>query len=283
MTRIAILITCHNRRDATLAAMEALTENHLPDGVSIQVILVDDGSTDGTSAAISERYPFVEILRGNGNLYWNGGMHKAFGAALEKGYDFYLWLNDDTILDTGAISVMLETWNTIKAREGVDAIVVGSTRDDETGCTSYGGVVRPVSWKRTSFVLVDPGEVPKECETFNGNCVLIPKKIAAAVGNLDPGFVHAMGDTDYGLRARSAGFEIWLAPGYIGTCALNKAKGKFKDRTLSRVARLRLMMEPKGLPPASWKIFTRRHTGPFWIVFWILPYLRVVSRRSDSK
>jgi GT2 family glycosyltransferase len=276
MKRVAVLLTCHNRKTATLACIGTLTANRLPDGVKIHVILVDDGSTDGTATAVSERYPTVEILPGDGNLYWNGGMCKAFGKALEEGYDFYLWLNDDTILEPGAIGSMIETWYAILDQRGDQAIVVGSTKNRDTGRTTYGGISRPITWRRTTFTVVEPNEKPKECETMNGNCVLIPHEIATVVGNLDPRFVHAMGDIDYGLRARQAGFTVWIAPGYVGTCSHNSIEGGFKDRSLSLKSRLQKMAQPKGLPPASWRIFTKRHTGRFWFLFWLWPYLRVV-------
>ena len=47
MKTIATLITCHNRKDKTLACLDALFSNHLPDRVLLDVFLVDDGSTDG--------------------------------------------------------------------------------------------------------------------------------------------------------------------------------------------------------------------------------------------
>jgi len=94
--KIAALITCHNRRAQTLACLEALYQNALSQDYSLHVILVDDGSTDGTGEAVRELYPSVEIIRGDGNLYWNKGMYRAFGHAMETGFDAYLWLNDDT-------------------------------------------------------------------------------------------------------------------------------------------------------------------------------------------
>ncbi len=99
MPRIAVLITSHNRREMTLACLDALVANRLPSAVTLAVILVDDGSMDGTPEAVRQRFPDVEVLPGTGRLYWNGGMRRAFGHALAAGFDAYLWLNDDTFLD----------------------------------------------------------------------------------------------------------------------------------------------------------------------------------------
>ncbi len=276
MKRIAVLITCHNRREKTLACLEALYVNVLPEGVTLHVVLVDDGSTDGTEAAVRERFPSVEILHGDGNLYWNRGMHRAFARAMEIGFDGYLWLNDDTVLYPTALQKLIETWRERTVATGVDALYVGSTQDAQTGQHTYGGVVRHSRWKPFRYSLVQPGEMPMECHTLNGNCVLIPHRVANRLGNLEPCFAHAMGDTDYGLRAGKAGIRIWVTPGYVGVCGWNDITGTYHDSTLPLGVRWKKMMHPKGLPPSSWRVFTQRHGGMLWPVFFFWPYLRVL-------
>jgi len=144
-------------------------------------------------------------------------------------------------------------------------------------------VVRTSRWKRTAFTLVKPADVPVECETMNGNCVLIPDAIAQAVGGMEPEFAHAMGDLDYGLRARDAGFSIWVMPGYAGICVNNSATDTFNDPSLSVTLRLRKMLQPKGLPLTSWRIFTQRHAGLFWPIFWLMPYVKLTLKGIFSK
>lgn len=281
--RIATLITCHNRKAKTLACLEALFQNQLPEGYSLDVFLVDDGSTDGTEQAVRERYPQVNIIKGYGNLYWNGGMRLAFAAAMKQGFDYYLWLNDDTLIYPTAIETLINTAQGLRTNQGKSVIVVGSTRDAKDGRLTYGGVIRPRKWKATTFTLIAPRDVPVECETINGNCVLIPSEVAQAVGNMEPKFAHAMGDQDYGLRARYAGFAVWVMPGYAGTCSNNTAIGSFNDASLPVTVRLRKMMQPKGLPPSSWRVFTQRHAGIFWPIFWLWPYAKVMLKGLVGK
>jgi len=154
--------------------------------------------------------------------------------------------------------------------------VVGSTQDERDGQLTYGGVIRPRKWKPTTFSLRAPRDVPVECDTMNGNCVLVPREIAETVGNMEAKFAHAMGDLDYGLRARYAGFSVWIMAGFAGTCANNPATGSFNDASLPVSARLRKMMQPKGLPFSSWRVFTQRHAGFFWPIYWLWPYGKVI-------
>ena len=283
MNRIVALITCHNRKAKTLACLDALFQNPLHEGYLLDVFLVDDGSTDGTEQAVRERYPQVNIIKGDGNLYWNGGMRVAFAAAMEKGFDYYLWLNDDTLLYPTAINSLIATSGELHAKHGKSVIVVGSTQDANDGRLTYGGVIRPNKWKALYFKLVTPKDVPIECETMNGNCVLIPSAIAKEVGNLAKEFAHAMGDQDYGLRARYAGFCVWVMAGFAGTCSRNTVAGSFNDASLPVAVRLRKMMQPKGLPRASWRVFTQRHAGVLWPIYWLWPYVKLVASAANSR
>ena len=139
-SRIAVLITSHNRRETTIACLNALFTQKLPQGVSCKVYLVDDGSSDGTGGAVSERYPSVNVIKGNGHLYWCGGMRLAWHEAFKRDYDYYLWLNDDTFLHTKGIYVLLNTLKEIIQHNGSRSIIVGSVCDPQTGLMTYGGI-----------------------------------------------------------------------------------------------------------------------------------------------
>jgi GT2 family glycosyltransferase len=89
---IAVLLTCHNRKDKTVQCITALySQSGLGKFFIIEVFLVDDASTDGTAEAINSQFQEVNIIQGNGNLFWNRGMHFAWQtAATTKDYDYYL-------------------------------------------------------------------------------------------------------------------------------------------------------------------------------------------------
>jgi GT2 family glycosyltransferase len=239
--------------------------------------LTDDGSTDGTSEAVGARFPQVKILTGDGNLYWNGGMRVAFAEAMKGGFDYYLWLNDDTTLHRNALAHLLAAYQSATAFYDKNAIIVGSTCDSGTNEVSYGGWNSVSRVKRSKFkrVLPDVNGL-MECDSMNGNCVLIPGCVAERVGNLDPVFTHSMGDIDYGLRARMMGVRNWVAPGFVGVCESNAGKGLWVDKSLSYGERWKKLLGPKGLPLHEWYIFTRRHAGVIWPLVWASPYFKLL-------
>lgn len=274
-THIAVLMTCHNRCDVTLKCLHALYNQDELKDVVFQVYLVDDGSTDGTAGEVKRQFPDIKIFQGNGNLYWCGGMRLAWENAMLSNYDYYLWLNDDTVLLPDAINLLLSTINETMDRNGFEHIIVGSTYDPDTGATTYGGVINVSKFRPFNFQLLNPSNEPKECDTFNGNCVLIPRSVNKILGNLSDTFTHAMGDRDYGLRAKKNGVTMLVASGYVGISRRNDAA----DWTKSQIPlkrRIINLYSPKGLPPKEYAVYLRRHGGILWPLYLINVYLRVL-------
>ena len=274
---VAAILTCYNRKEKTLVCLKNLMNQNGINDLNFSVYLVDDGSTDGTGKAIKKNFPKVNILNGDGNLYWNGGMRLAFAEAIKNKYDYYLWLNDDTFIYPNSLELLIETSNTIKKKIGNDVIVTGTIKDNITGKVNYGGIVQKSRLQLLKFHTLESKIEPQQCDTFNGNVVLIPGKVVQIIGNMNSKYSKMlMGDLDYGLRAKYAGFESWVAPGIIGECASNDISGTLFDKNLSLKERLRLMKTPHGAPPAKeWMVFTKLHGGFLWPYYWFRILIRV--------
>lgn len=233
---IAVLMTVHNRRDTTLKCLEKLYENNLT-GLQLSVFLVDDGSTDGTRESVKKAFPDVNIIGGDGSLFWNRGMWTAWNEAAKKDYDYYLWLNDDTLIYKDAIQTMMQS----SLLAGEDAIIVGST------CSASNNTV--VTYGGAKGTLLFPNGSLQEVSHINGNFVLVPRFVYSKIGNLDYYYTHSFGDWDYGVRALKAGLKVLITPSFIGTCERHDKCKKCYDPQFGLYARYKNLLSPLGNPP----------------------------------
>lgn len=252
MKHIAALLTVFNRKQQTLACLDRLFKQDIPEGYSLTVYLVDDGSTDGTTSAIFEQFPGkVNIIQGDGSLFWNRGMHLAWTvAAKEREFDFYLWLNDDTFIYEGCLNRLLSE----SAELDNKAIIVGSTcAVGNRDIITYGG------WQNGKKIT----NVDERlwCDAINGNIVLIPKYVFDILGMNDPYFRHCLGDTDYGLRAKEAGVGCYIGKGIFGECNLHEKPTIWMDPSQAFKKRWKNFFSPLGNNPFEFFYFKKKHKG----------------------
>ena len=246
--RVAVLMTVYNRRESTLRCLRQLFSSQCD--ATVEVFLTNDGCTDGTPEAVSEQFPQVHIVQGNGSLFWNRGMYAAWQEAGKGNFDYYFWLNDDTYIYPDTLARMVQT-----SRDLADtALVVGSTsKVGDASTITYGGWVG-------DRLLTDVSQI-QQCETVNGNIVLVPRSVFLLLGPNDPYYRHAVGDTDYALRAHEAGLEVWVAQGVLGECNLHERPTPWRDPSVPLRKRWKNLFSPTGNNPIEFFHFRKRHYG----------------------
>lgn len=268
--RIAVLITCFNRKTETLNCLQAIFDSNFK-GFEIDVFIVDGGSTDGTVLAIVDKFPELHIEIHEG-LYWNRGMIAAWKMAVKSQleHDAYLLLNDDVYIHENAISELV---NIINAWNGTK-IAVGYTTSPTSGMVTYGGLKRKNGISRIRFEHTKIND--NRIVTMNGNCALVPRRIFQEIGMLDSKFRHSFGDIDYGLRATKAGFGIATSINAVANMDANNTSYSGSKR-FHIFEIYSLMKNPKGLPIGEWLYFTRSHAGFLWPVNFILRYFKMLK------
>lgn len=251
MKSIAVLLTVFNRKEKTLECLERLYRLLPMDGYQVEVYLTDDGCTDGTPEAVAEKFPQVNVIHGEGDLFWNRGMWTAWDtAAKAKDYDFYLWLNDDTFVYDNMLKVLTEAAKGTKE----EAIIVGATESSDHSSVTYGGRVK-------GGIVPKPNGKLIPVDYFNGNIVLIPQSVYHILGNLDYYFTHSKGDFDYGMRAKKAGVAMYQAGEVLGECDAHATFDKWCNPDVPFSQRWKMMHKPNGMPPVETFHLERRHKG----------------------
>lgn len=198
---VYIIIPVHNRKSITLQCLKTLANNGDLD--KYHVVIVDDGSTDGTSESVASLYPEVTILAGDGNLWWTGAIVKGMEYAYQRGAEFFIWLNDDCYPEKGAIDRLLEI-----CRSGNKIMAGGQCLDPDTSKPSYGGIqvingkIVPVHATNTSLV---------ECDGLAGNLVCICRNLVEEIHFPDFHlFPQYYGDVTYSHFAKKRGYKLLI-------------------------------------------------------------------------
>ncbi len=270
MIEVLGLMTCYNRKDKTVRALHSLVSGN--PNVNFSFLIVDDGSTDGTSDEL-KKMKNVQMIRGTGNLFYSGAMRIAIKEAKKEceKYDYFLMFNDDVDFFEHSIEKL--------CMRGNSGIWVGATCD-EKGQLTYGGVVKTSKWRpKTQIIMSDPKE-EKRCDTFNANCVIIPKEIFMEMENIDEVYSHSMGDFDFGFAAGRKGFKMVVSDEFVGECHDNPIKGSWRNTQLSFGERVRRKESPKGLPAKEWYHYLKKNYNIVTaIVYSCIPYIRIMLKK----
>ncbi|MCB2407992.1 glycosyltransferase family 2 protein [Hymenobacter lucidus] len=202
-----IVIPVFNRWAFTEACLRSLQEQTQPD---FRVIVVDDGSTDGTGEQLRRQFPEVEVVEGTGQLFWTAGVNAGIRRALQQGADRVLTLNNDVVAAPDFVERMLH-W----AQRMPTALLGPLELDVHTRQPVYGGEV--FSWlthtRRDLLATLGPEERHglHPVTYLPGRGLLIPAAVFAAIGLFDEKRLpHYLADFDFTSVARRHGFPVYI-------------------------------------------------------------------------
>jgi len=270
--KIAVLLTCFNRKEKTIQCLESVYSQSISDRVELHVFLVDDGSKDGTSDAVRLRFPNVTILTGDGHLFWAGGMRKAWSAAMKsEEFDFFWLVNDDTVMYPKALEELLKADVYARKVFGKAGIYSGSTLDPKTKRHSYGGE-RLKNNDNYATDSVVPDGTYQLCEFTNANILLVPQSVVDKVGIFSEKYIQSIADYDYSMRVLHAGMPVLILPNYAGECEYDHTK--FEEAEIPSLSkRIQRLYGPKGYSYHEFLYFVKTYFPKRYlntvVTFWV--------------
>lgn len=206
---IYIVVPVHNRKALTERFLECLSKQTFR---NFSVIVVDDGSTDGTAELISDKFPEVTLLRGDGALWWSGATNLGIRHALlnASDSDAVLIINDDLEIDPVYLDRLYDVWQS-NPNTLIGSVVVDL---DDPERIFYGGETRDrwfakSSWLNTGRRLSEFGSDHRvRVSVLNGMGTLVPASAFRKIGLYDEKHFQQGGDDELSARASNNGYSL---------------------------------------------------------------------------
>ena len=240
---IFIVIPVHNRKHFTRDCLLSLRKQTFQ---KITTIVIDDGSSDGTSGMIKKEFPEVVLLRGNGNLWWTGAINLGVEYALEHALDgdYILTMNDDIIIRSNYLETLLECASknprsligSISINTGDDAIIEDGGVKINLYTAKFNWLARGREYK--TVINEEPSFIP--VDVLSGRGTLIPAEVYQEVGLYDSMHLpHYGADYEFSLRAKKKGYNLFInynsvVVNKVWTTDINRKTGLLKWREFTK-------------------------------------------------
>lgn len=252
-----------NGREDSLRCLEEMQRQDYP---SLRVLFVDNGSQDGSEAAVRERFAGLDTLQTGANLGYAGGNNAGIAWALSHGADHVLVLNNDTIPEPGFVSALVRRATLGSGITG--AVIPYAHQPDRLWAFGGGRFDIATGWVRHVQRPVDERELaPRGSVHFyiTGCAMLLSRAVLEDVEGFDPGYFHFCEDVDLCLRAVAAGHSLGVAPDARVLHRVSATTKVSSPAFLYYNLRSRLRLVERFGPPGS---PSRASVAKLWLRLW---------------
>jgi len=275
--RVLVIVVHWNGYDATASCLESLlrlTYTHH------RLLVIDNGSEDGSGERLRARFPDIDIHRSDDNLLYAGGANLGLQRAVARGDDFAVILNNDTEVAPDLLEQLLE----VARRDEKIGLLgpkifyteprnliwsAGGRIDLWSGLTHHLGLRRPDG---PEF------QVERDVDYVTGCCIMARRQLLVDVGYLDTSYYMYSEDADWSARSRARGYRVSFAPRAHVWHAVSAASGGGTTayKTYHRV-RSNLLFLTRHARPYHWL------TIPFLMPFHVFGLAWREIRRGNGR
>ncbi len=211
--QVAVVILNWNGGQETLDCLASLRRVDYP---RFEVIVVDNGSTDGSADAIRRDFPEATLIEMGGNLGFTGGNNVGIRYALAYGADYVLLLNNDTEVASDFLTHLVEVMEATPKVGIAGPLIYYYDRPEIIW--SAGGTIDP---RRGQTRMIGLGErdrgqygpAPRQVDFVTGCALLVRRPVLEQAGLLDERFFAYYEEAEWCVRVRRAGYRVVNVPG----------------------------------------------------------------------
>ncbi|MDW7726665.1 MAG: glycosyltransferase family 2 protein [Candidatus Methanoperedens sp.] len=214
LSKVTIIILNWNGKKDTVECLESLKHITYP---NYEILLVDNGSTDGSVEYFRERYPDIEIIENEKNMGYAEGNNVGIRKAMKNGADYVLLLNNDTVVDPEFLDELVKVAESDPGIGFAGPKVYYYDYNQKKDVINFAGGKLDM-WKGKTYHIglneVDSGQYDeiKEVDYVEGSCLLLRKDVINEIGLLDPVYFAYWEENDLCMRGNKAGYISIFVP-----------------------------------------------------------------------
>jgi N-acetylglucosaminyl-diphospho-decaprenol L-rhamnosyltransferase len=266
MTEISVIIVNWNTRDLLATCIDSIEQTQAD--LELEIIVVDNASSDGSPKMLREKYPHVHRIENSENIGFARANNQAMRVA--NGSFFLLW-NSDAFATPGAMQALVDV-----ARAQPRAGLVGAQLRNPDGTFQASYTPFPSLWQEF-LILTGLGRMlfgnhypsrgpveangPQPVDYVEGACMLVRREVFEQVGGLDEGFFMYAEEVDWCYAIKQAGWEVWYQPAAIvthlgGASSTGRRTQREADLYQSRIRFFRKHYGDLAANLLKWQIYT---------------------------
>ena len=268
-SNITIIIPTFNRKEYLRNILAQLLSQQLLESISLNIIVVVDGSTDGTLEMLQSEFKKVHFVIGDGNWWFTKCINEGFNLGKKLNTNYYLLLNDDVEVDDDYIAKLFKAYNSIDNPNSILGSISYSissrSKIIEAGIIDYNSFLGKYNYYYRYGSEVDPSKLKGlyPSKELSARGTLMPSAIVEDLGGYDSRFIQYGSDTDFCYTAKKKGYKVyisWDSPIFCYDEMTSVESTKFRNPTFSTYLKS-LTSEYSSNSLKLRLLFVRKHYG----------------------